>query len=157
VHVVDESKLLQKLRDLEALFAGATTDGERVAAGTARERILARLHKLEQSDPPVEYRFTLTDGWSKRLFLSLLRRYELKPYRYRSQRRTTVMVRVPKGFVDKTLWPHFQRANEELRRHLEEVAERVIGTAMEAGAGDEEIREQEQQQLLPPTTVDESS
>jgi hypothetical protein len=66
------------------------------------------------------------------------------------------MVRVPKGFVDKTLWPHFQRANEELRRHLDEVADRVIGTAMEAGAGDEEIREQEQQ-LLPPTTVDESS
>jgi hypothetical protein len=94
---VDESKLLQKLRDLEALFAGATTDGERIAAGTARKRILGRLHELERSDPPVEYRFTLADGWSKRLFLSLLRRYELKPYRYRSQRRTTVMVRCPKA------------------------------------------------------------
>jgi hypothetical protein len=155
VGAVDESKLLQKLRDLEALFAGATTDGERVAAGTARERILGRLHELERSDTPVEYRFTLADGWSKRLFLSLLRRYELKPYRYRSQRRTTVMVRVPKGFVDKTLWPHFQRANDELRRHLDEVAARVTGAAMEAGAGDEEVREQEQQ-LLPLTTIDES-
>lgn len=100
--------------------------------------------------------FTLADGWSKRLFLSLLRRYELKPYRYRSQRRTTVMVRVPKGFVDKTLWPHFQRANEELRRHLDEVAERVIGAAMEAGAGGEEVREQEQQ-LLPLTTFEDSA
>jgi hypothetical protein len=139
---VDEPKLLQKLRDLEALFAGATTDGERVAAGTARDRILMRLNELEQSDPPVEYRFTLVDGWSKRLFLSILRRYELKPYRYRSQRHTTVMVRVPKGFVDKTLWPLFQRVNEELRRHLDEVAERVISTSMEAATGDEEVREQ---------------
>lgn len=156
VGAVDESKLLQKLRDLEALFAGATTDGERVAAGTARERILGRLHELERSDPPVEYRFTLADGWSKRLFLSLLRRYELKPYRYRSQRRTTVMVRVPKGFVDKTLWPHFQRANDELRRHLDEVAERVIDAAIEAGGGDAEVRDEEQQ-LLPMTTIDESS
>jgi hypothetical protein len=152
---MDELKLLQKLRDLEALFAGATTDGERVAAGTARERILTRLHQLEQSDPPVEYRFTLADGWSKRLFLSLLRHYELKPYRYRSQRRTTVMVRAPKGFVDQTLWPHFQRANEELRRHLDDVAERVIAAAMQAGAADEEVREQEQQRL-PTTTIDES-
>jgi hypothetical protein len=65
------------------------------------------------------------------------------------------MVRMPKGFVAKTLWPHFQRANEELRRHLDEVAERVIGAAMEAGAGDEEVREQEQQ-LLPLTTIEES-
>jgi hypothetical protein len=152
---VDESKLLQKLRDLEALFAGATTAGERVAAGTARERILERLHALERSDPPVEYRFTLADGWSKRLFLSILRRDELKPYRYRSQRRTTVMVRVPKSFVDKTLWPHFERANEALRGHLDEVAERVIATAMEAGAGDQEVTEQEQQ-LLPPMTIEEA-
>jgi hypothetical protein len=47
------------------------------------------------------------------------------------------------------------RANEELRRHLDEVAERVIGAAMEAGAGDEEVREQEQS-LLPLTMIDES-
>lgn len=153
---MDEDKLLQKLRDLESLFAGATTEGERIAAGTARERILGRLRELERSDPPVEYRFTLADGWSKRLFLAILRRYELKPYRYRAQRRTTVMVRVPKGFVDKTLWPHFQRANEELRRHIDEVAERVIGVAMEVGAADEEIREQEQQ-LLPLPVNEESS
>jgi hypothetical protein len=152
---VDESKLLQKLRDLEALFAGATTDGERVAAGTARERILGRLHELERSDPPIEYRFTFGDTWSKRLFIALLRRYDLKPYRYRAQRRTTVMVRVPRSFVDQTLWPQFQRANEELRRHLDEVAERVIQTAMEAGSEDEELREQEQQ-LLPATTVDQT-
>jgi hypothetical protein len=58
--------------------------------------------------------------------------------------------------VDKTLWPHFQRANDELRRHLDEIAERVIDAAMEASAGDEEVREREQQ-LLPLTTIDESS
>ena len=69
--------------------------------------------------------------------------------------RTTVMVRVPKGFVDKTLWPHFQRASEELRRHLDEVAEHVIGAAMEAATGDEEVRAQEQQ-LLPLATIEES-
>ena len=41
----------------------------------------------------------MADDWSRQLFLALLRRYELKPYRYRGQRYTTVMVKVPKKFV----------------------------------------------------------
>jgi hypothetical protein len=144
---MDEAKLLQKLRDLEALVAGAATVGERVAADTARERIRARLHEVERSDPPVEYRFTLRDVWSKKLFLSLLRRYELRPYRYRNQRHTTVMVRVPKRFVDQTLWPHFQRASAELRQHLEQVASRVIELATEMKDADAELKDQEPRAL----------
>jgi hypothetical protein len=31
-HVFDEARLLEKLRAIEALFAGAATEGERVAA-----------------------------------------------------------------------------------------------------------------------------
>lgn len=144
---MDEAKLLQKLRDLEALFAGATTTGERIAAGNARERILKRLRELEKSTPPVEYKFTLGDVWSKKLFLALLRRYELTPFRYRGQRHTTVMVRAPKRFVDETLWPHFERASDELRRHLDEVASRMIERALDAKDTDAEEREQPQQAL----------
>jgi hypothetical protein len=144
---VDELKLLQKLRDLEALFVGATTPGERDAAGNARERILARLRELEKNAPPVEYKFTLQDMWSKKLFLALLRRYELKPYRYRGPRYTTVMVKVPKRFVDETLWPHYERASAELRRHLDEVACSVIEKALEARNDEVEEREQAQQAL----------
>ena len=144
---MDEAKLLQKLIDLEALFAGATTTGERAAAGNARERILERLLELEKSSPPVEYQFTMVDTWSKRLFLALLRRYDLKPYRYRAQRRTTVMVRVPKRFLDETLWPHLERANAELRQHLEEVASRVIEGALAANSKEPEEREQPQRTL----------
>jgi hypothetical protein len=36
---MDEAKLIEKLRLIEAPFAGATTEGERVAAGEARSRI----------------------------------------------------------------------------------------------------------------------
>jgi hypothetical protein len=144
---MDEERLLQKLRDLEALAAGGATDGERAAAGHARERVLARLRDVERTDPPVEYRFTLRDGWSKRLFLALLRRYGLRPYRYRGQRHTTVMVRVSRRFVEQTLWPHFERINAELSDHLEQVAERVIAAAMEAPVTDEDVREDAQRQL----------
>ena len=48
------ARLLEKLRAIEALFAGATTDGERVAAAEARKRIQLRLKVIEEADPPVE-------------------------------------------------------------------------------------------------------
>src|SRR5690348_4841110 len=87
---MDEAKLREKLSRLEARCAGAATGGERVAAGEARRGIQQRLQSVGKLDPPVEFRFSLPDTWSRKLFLSLLRRYDLKPYRYRGQRRTTV-------------------------------------------------------------------
>jgi hypothetical protein len=54
-HVMDdESKLLEKLRRIEALHAGAATAGERDAAAEARRRIQARLLGLRDADPPEE-------------------------------------------------------------------------------------------------------
>jgi hypothetical protein len=123
---MDEMKLLEKLRRIEALFEGATTDGEREAAGFVRERILEKLRKLQDSDPPIEYRFTMADMWSRKVFVALLRRYDLKPYRYARQRYTTVMVRVSRGFVNETLWPEYQQISSTLREYLTGVTENVI-------------------------------
>jgi hypothetical protein len=95
----------------------------------------------------MEYQFTTTDAWSKRLFLAVLRRYDLKPYRYRALRRTTVTVNVSKRLVDETLWPHYQRAAGELRQHLDEVASRVIEGALDANCKEPEEREQPQRIL----------
>jgi hypothetical protein len=124
--MIDEDKLREKLRKIEALFAGATTEGERVAAAEARRRVQQRLTNVEQVDPPVEYRFTLADGWSRKLFVALLRRYDLKPFRYRGQRRTTVMVKVPKRFVNETLWPEFVQINAAMRAYLDDATDRII-------------------------------
>ena len=101
----DQDRLIAKLRRIEALFAGAKTDGERNAAAGGRERIRARLRELERVDAPVEYRFSVPDSWSKMLLVALLRRYGIRPYRYHRQRRTTVMARVSKQFVDEILSP----------------------------------------------------
>jgi hypothetical protein len=97
---VNEANLIEKLRLIEALFAGAKTEGEKDAADRARQRILERLKTVERADPPVEYRFGMNDMWQRRVFTALLRRYGIKPYRYSGQRHTTVMARVPKRFVD---------------------------------------------------------
>ncbi len=127
----DESRLMEKLARIEALFAGASTDGERVAAGEARERIRRRLADAVVQDPPIEVKFTFLDLWSRKLFVALLRRYELKPYRYSGQRHTTLMARVPRRFVDATLWPEFLELETTLRAHLTGVTERVIGQAVD--------------------------
>ncbi|HTB75603.1 MAG TPA: hypothetical protein VK762_20270 [Polyangiaceae bacterium] len=133
---MDEAKLREKLTRIEALFAGATTEGERVAAGEARRRIRERLESAERVEPPVEFRFALTDTWSRKLFLALLRRYDLKPYRHRGQRRTSVMVKAPKGLVHETLWPEFQQINAVMQTHLGEVAERIIAETLQGDSSE---------------------
>jgi hypothetical protein len=121
-----EARLREKLRKIEALFAGAATAGERDAAEAALRRVRDRLAELGRRDPAIEMQFSMPDQWSRRLFLALCRRYGLTPYRYRRQRHTTVMVRVPRGFVDLVLWAEFQELNEALRLYLDAVTERII-------------------------------
>src|SRR5450631_1601525 len=100
-----ESQLRDKLRKIEALFAGAGTAGERMAAEAALARVRARLAEFGERDAPIEMQFSMSDQWSRRLFAALARRYGLKPYRLPRQRRNTVMIRAPQGFVDQVLWP----------------------------------------------------
>ncbi len=133
-----ESDLLEKLRKIERLYAGAATTGEKEAAAEAMNRIRNRLGEVAKVDKPIEYKFTLLDGWAKKLFLALLRRYELKPYRYSRQRRNTVMVRVPRSFVNETLWPEFLELSAVLKTYLEEVTNRVITGVIHEDTGDEE-------------------
>ena len=94
----EKSRLIEKLHRIEALFAGAATSGERTAAANALELMRARLHLLQKQDPPLEFKFTLTDMWSRRLFVALLRRYGIEPFRYPKQWHTTVMTFLSKTF-----------------------------------------------------------
>jgi hypothetical protein len=133
-----EQDLLDKLGKIERLYAGASTPGEKEAAADAMARIKRRLGETAKVDRPIEYKFTLADGWSKKLFTALLRRYSLRPYRYARQRRNTVMVRVPRTFVDETLWPEFLELSAVLQTYLDEVTERVITRAIHEDDGEEE-------------------
>ena len=137
----EEQQLIAKLRKIEALFAQPGTEGERRAAEQASQRIRARLNALEATEPTVEIRFSLTDAWSRMLFVAVLRRHALKPYRYHGQRRTTVMVRALKSYVEATLWPEFLQLQSVLHEHFEAVTKRVIAQAMGAESEDVELRE----------------
>ena len=138
--MTDEQRLIEKLQRIEALFAGAATPGEREAAAHARERIRARLHEHQAADPPIEFSFKLGDPWSCQLFVALLRRYQIRPYRYPRQRYTTVMARVPTRFVNEILWPEFRELDKTLDQYLGDVTRRVIVQGIEADDSDVEVR-----------------
>ena len=121
-----EQQLRERLRKIAALFEGAATAGERDASAAAIDRVKKAIDVASKVDTPVEYHFNLPDHWKRRLFSALCRRHGLEPYRYRRQRHTTVMVKVPKSFVDGTLWPEYLELSKALNEYLEEATERII-------------------------------
>ncbi|MBK8694943.1 MAG: hypothetical protein IPN17_22360 [Deltaproteobacteria bacterium] len=127
---MDEATLWSKLRKIEALHAGTTSDGEREAARLAAERIRARLAAQRTEWRDIVMSYSLHDPWKRKLFVALCRRYGLAPYREPGQRRSTVLVLAPRKFHDKTLWPEYLALSAELEKHLADLTERVIREAI---------------------------
>lgn len=148
---MDEARLFEKLHRIEALFAGATTEGERVAAGNARQKILERI-RVQQEARPVLYRFSLYDPWERRLLRAILRRYGLEAFRFRRQRFTTLMVRAPQGLMEETVWPQFREISLTLRSYLSNVTDRVILEFLEPTG--EEVEPDGVEPPMPPTRDD---
>jgi hypothetical protein len=124
--MTSEQELREKLRKIAALFEGAKTIGERDAAAAAIQRIRHAIAAMQKTEPLQEMQFTLPDRWQRRLFAALCRRYGLEPYRYKRQRHTTVMVRCPRSFVNRTLWPEYLQLKQALDEYLSEATERII-------------------------------
>jgi hypothetical protein len=134
---MDDRQLRERLAKIKALFDGATTPGERDAAKAAMDRVQSR---LDQAAPLlIEYRFSLTNPWSLRLFLALCRSKGLKAYRYPRMRRTSVCVRVARAQIERGLWPEFQEMNSVLRQYLDETAERIIADCIGQGGAEAEV------------------
>ena len=130
-----ETELKRKLAAIEALLAGATTAGERAAAEHVREA----LRKKGPREEALELQFTIADAWSRKLFIAMLRKANLEPYRLRGQRYTTVMVRGHKSFVVDVVWKQFAEASKTLHQYLNEVTDRVIRETL--GEAEDEAKE----------------
>ncbi len=131
-----EQSLREKLRKIEALFAGAATEGEKVAAGAAAERIRDRLGQAADKEKEIEVKFSISDLWPRQLFVALCRRYGLRPFRYRRMQRQTIIIRAPKSFVEQVLWPEFEELSAALTAYLSEITERVIREEVHGETGD---------------------
>ncbi|NHZ84458.1 MAG: hypothetical protein GWP19_01085 [Planctomycetia bacterium] len=140
----NEADLIRKFKRIERLFTGAQTSGEKHAASNALDRIRERLDEFKKSDPAVEYKFSLTDMWSRRLMVSLMRRYGINPYRYYRQRYTTVMAKIPKRFVDDVLMPEFEKFNTILREHIDEITTDIISKAIYKDTSEVTVKQDKQ-------------
>lgn len=96
--------ITEKINKIEALIAGAKSDGERQAAEFAKQRLEQKINST-----PIEYSIRLNSLWKKKLFIALCNKYELRTYRYMRQKYTTTMVQVSKSFLDLVLWPEFNK------------------------------------------------
>ena len=137
-----EHLLREKLRKIEALFAGAATAGERSAAGAAAERIRKRLGQAAGEEPLIELKLSIPDIWSRQLFIALCRRYGLRPFRHRRMHRQSILIKAPQSFMERVLWPEFQELNAALIAYLSEITEKVIREEVHKETGEaEEINE----------------
>ncbi len=140
-----EQDLREKLRKIEALFAGAATAGEKTAAGAAADRIRARLGKAAGSEAAVEIKVSVPDVWSRQLFIALCRRYGIRPFRYRRMHRQTVIVKAPRSFIDQVLWPEFQDLSAALSAYLSEITAKLIREEVHGETTDAEERDEPKQ------------
>ena len=117
-------EIIDKIRKVEALFRRTDSPGEMQAARGALDRLKAQL--AEAPEPPVEWRFSMPDPWKRQLFLALVRRHGIKPYRNSRQRYATVMLRATRVFVDQILWPEYVELSRLLHDYLDEVTRDII-------------------------------
>ena len=59
---MSEERLREKLRKIEALYAGATTAGEQAAAGAAAERIRRQFATASKQERAEEFKFSISDS-----------------------------------------------------------------------------------------------
>ena len=133
-----EDSLREKLRKIEALYAGAATPGEKAAAGAAAERIRRQFETASKAEPPQALKFSIPDPWSRQLFIALCRRYGVRPFRYRRMHRQTVIISAPASFVRDVLWPEFEELSDALTRHLLEITEKIIREEVHSATADAE-------------------
>lgn len=139
----DDTQIRERLAKIKALFAGATTPGERVAAQAAMDRLQQRIDGIPPpapvDDPPIEFRFSLHDPWSQRLFIALCRSKGYKPYRHPRMRRTSICVRIGRRAVDAGLWDEFQAMSKVLAEYLDQLADHIIADCINPDRSDAEV------------------
>jgi len=130
-----QEHIREKLEKLEALFARGATEGERVAAGAALDRLNSRLDKGAQEEK-IEFQYSLPDVWAVKIFVALCRKHGVHPYRYPRQRRTTVMVNVQKSVFEQTVMAEFEMLHAELVAYFKDTVDHLIADAMKSDGED---------------------
>jgi hypothetical protein len=116
---MDEDALVRRLDEIERMVAKGGPVG--------REACCTELAEWRQREPDTEFRLSLSTPTSQVVFLTLCRCYGLKAYRASKQRKSTISVRAPNGFMYGVLRPRI----EAMVMAVEEATVAAVGRVME--------------------------
>lgn len=120
---MDDAKLLEQVRVIEARRAALPPDARVAEAATA---LCAKLAETRTREPDATHKVTLPDPWRRAIFAALCRRYGLHLHRHARQQRQTVMVCVPPSFFDRVLWREFTEVTDLLMSRFDRITEAVL-------------------------------
>jgi hypothetical protein len=123
---MDDAKLLENLRSIEAQALGVPATADRSARTQAIERLRAKLAEARTREPDDTFSVSLPDPWQLAIFLALARRYGLRPHRHARQRRSTVVVTAPVSFYERVVWPEFVVLSSAVGAWFDLLASRVL-------------------------------
>ena len=81
----------------------------------------------------VELQYSLPDLWCVDLFCAVCRKHGVRPYRYKRQRHTTVMVRVRERQFYREAWPEYCQLQSELAAYFNDVTDHLVSRVMGSG------------------------
>lgn len=112
---MDEDLLVKKLQEVERSFGEAGADAARASLARWRER-----------ETDIEFRVSVPSPTAQRVLLAWCLRYGLTAYRTPRQRKTTMCVRAPRGFMHEVMWPRVESMAALIERETTDAVTRVI-------------------------------
>ncbi len=92
----------------------------------ARQHIIAQWKGSRHAPDVQEFHCPMKNEWEQLLFHGLLKRYGIRPYRYRKQRNSTIMIRVSKRFLHECLWPMFNELSLDLQQRFNAIVKTLL-------------------------------
>lgn len=120
---MDEAALVKDLHEIERQLGGNNVGAEAMRAELTRWR---------EREPDTEFELGVPSQAAQHVLLAWTRRLGLKLYRRPRQRKTTICVRVPRGFMHEVLWPQI----ETMGRVLEEATSAAVLRIVEEWSGE---------------------
>jgi len=114
---MDEDALVSELQQIEREFARGGAVGV--------EACRAELAEWRKREADREFRISVPTPTAQRVLVGWCHRYGLTPYRSPRQRKTTICVRVPPGFMQE-MWPRVEAMAHVIDRATADAARRIV-------------------------------
>lgn len=115
---MDEDALVERLHEIERKLAGE--------GSTGAEGCRAALDAWRKREADEEFQMSAPTATIQRVLVAWCGRCGITPYRKPRQRRSTVCVRVPRGFMDEVMYPQTSAMAQLIEVTLAEAATRVV-------------------------------